>query len=86
MIGRPVRSGRTRRPGRPQWIVQLYVKGPDGGEIINVTVAGEQPKLTLGQSVIVKGLEVIPWVGDDGKSRTAFRAESLSGAAAPKAA
>src|SRR5262245_43131057 len=72
--------------GRLQWVVQLYVKGPDGGEIVNVTVAGEQPKLTLGQPVIVKGLEVIPWAGDDGKSRTAFRAESLSAAAAVKAA
>jgi hypothetical protein len=64
----------------------LYVKGQDGGEIINVTVAGEQPKLTLGQPVAVRGLEVIPWAGDDGKSRTAFRAESLSAAAAVKAA
>ena len=72
--------------GRLQWVVQLYVKGQDGGEIINVTVAGEQPKLTLGQPVTVKGLEVIPWVGDDGKSRTAFRAESIAAAAAVKAA
>jgi len=72
--------------GRLQWVVQLYVKGQDGGEIINVTVAGEQPKLTLGQPVSVRGLEVIPWAGDDGKSRTAFRAESITAAAAVKAA
>jgi hypothetical protein len=72
--------------GRLKWTVQLYVKGQDGGEIINVTVAGDQPKLTLGQPVAVKGLEVIPWVGDDGKSRTAFRAELISSAPAVKAA
>ena len=72
--------------GRLQWVVQLIAKGEDGAEIINVTVAGDQPKLTLGQPAAVRGLEVIPWAGDDGKSRTAFRAVSISVAAAAKAA
>jgi hypothetical protein len=72
--------------GRPLWIVQVIAKGPEGAEILNVTVAGDQPKLTAGSPVDLKGLEALPWTGKDGKSRTAFRAESITAAAAAKAA
>ena len=75
-----------RDSGRLLWIVQLYAKGPDGRELINVTTVGDQPKLTLDQTVSVRGLEVIPWTGNDGKSRTAYRAESIVAVAAAKAA
>jgi hypothetical protein len=75
-----------RETGRPLWIVQVIAKGPDGAEVLNVTVAGDQPKLTPGMTVDLKGLEAIPWAGKDGKSRTAYRAEAVHATATVKAA
>jgi hypothetical protein len=75
-----------KETGRPLWIVQVIAKGPDGAEVLNVTVAGEQPKLTAGVLVDLRNLEAIPWSGNDGKSHTAFRAQSAHAASAAKAA
>ena len=40
---------------------------PEGGEVIRVTVAGDQPRVTQGQPVRFEGLEAIPW-SNNGKS------------------
>ena len=66
-------------------IVQLAAKDATGIEVINVTVAGDEPKLAVGQTVQVRALEAVPWVKDD-RARVAYRAESLTPVAAKSAA
>ena len=65
----------------PLWVVPLAAKDPDGIELINVTVAGEEPKATVGQLVGVQGLEIGQYAmtGKNGsiKSGLWFRAEAI---------
>lgn len=65
----------------PLWIVGVAVKDATGIELINVTVAGVQPELTVGQHVSVRGLEVGAYAmsGKNGGIRSGlwFRAESI---------
>jgi hypothetical protein len=56
-----------------------------GGEILNVTVAGQPPKVTIGQAVSLSELEAIPWA-TNGRSGVAFRAKSITPKQAAKAA
>lgn len=74
-----------RQTGMPQWTVGLFAMDETGGEVIRVTVAGDQPKVSQGQPVIVRDLEAIAW-NNNGKSGVAFRAASIVSNAQPKAA
>lgn len=65
---------RDRNTGFPLWTVQLVAMEADGAEVINVTVASEQPpKVTPGQLVSPMELQAIPWA-QNGKNGVAFRA------------
>ena len=75
-----------RDTGRPVWVLEVLAQEPDGGQVIRVSVAGDQPRVTQGQQVRVEGLEAIPWVQHDKKtSGTAFRASAVVPAAAKAA-
>jgi hypothetical protein len=77
---------RDRNTGFPLWSVQLVAMEADGAEVINVTVAGEQPpKVNAGQLVTPVELQAIPWA-QNGKNGTAFRATELKPVAAGKSA
>jgi hypothetical protein len=74
-----------RDTGRPQWTVEVLAQDADRGEVIRVTVTGDQPKVSQGQPVRFDALEAIPW-SNNGKSGVAYRAASIQPTAAPKAA
>ena len=74
-----------RETGRPQWVVELLAQDSERGEVIRVTVAGDQPKVSPGQSVRIEGLEAIPW-NNNGKYGVAFRAVSIHPAQQARAA
>lgn len=71
-----------RKTGLSLKVVQVMVlESETGAEILNVTVAGEPPKVTVGQAVVLVDLEAIPWA-TNGKNGVAFRAKSISPATA----
>ena len=74
-----------RETGRPQWVVELLAQDSERGEVIRVTVAGDQPKVSPGQSVRIEGLEAIPW-NNNGKYGVAFRATAIHPAQQARAA
>ena len=74
-----------RDTGRPQWVVEVLAMDAERGEVIRVTVAGDEPRVNQGQPVAFSGLEAIPW-SNNGKSGVAFRAASIQSAAPSKAA
>ena len=74
-----------RDTGRPQWVVEVLAQDSERGEVIKVTVAGDQPRVTQGQPVRFEGLEAIPW-SNNGKSGVAYRAASIAPTAPVKAA
>ena len=74
-----------RDTGRPQWVVEVLALDSERGEVIRVTVAGDQPRVNQGQPVRFESLEAIPW-SNNGKSGVAFRAASVQPCSAPKAA
>lgn len=77
---------RDRNTGFPLWTVQLVAMEADGAEVINVTVAGQEPpKVTAGQLVTPVELQAIPWA-QNGKNGTAFRAQDLKPVATGKSA
>jgi hypothetical protein len=47
-----------------------------GAEVITVTVAGNPPKVSVGQDVQTVELEAIPWVQEK-RNGTAFRAKDV---------
>jgi hypothetical protein len=69
---------------RPIWTVRLGAvdTGRATKETIFVEVAGEQPRLTFDGFAMVHELVYAPWVGKDGKIKRAFRAASVTDAAA----
>lgn len=79
------RQRTDRRTQEPLWTVQLFALDDAGGEVIMVTVAGQAPKVSVGQQVMPVELEAIPWVQGT-RNGTAFRVKGLSVAAAAKAA
>ena len=70
--------------GMPMYATQVLALDDSGGEVLNVTVAGD-PKVTVTQSISVVGLVAIPWVQGD-RSGVAFRADALTPATASGAA
>ena len=74
-----------RESGRPQWVVEVLAQDSERGEVIRVTVTGDQPKVTTGQPVRFEGLEAIPW-SNNGKAGVAYRAASIHLTAPVKAA
>jgi hypothetical protein len=74
-----------RDTGQPQWVVEVLAQDDDRGEVIRVTVTGDQPKVTKGQSVRFDALEAIPWA-NNGRNGVAYRAASIQLTAPPKAA
>ena len=43
-----------RDTGQPQWVVEVLAQDADRGEVIKVTVTGDQPKVSPGQPVRFK--------------------------------
>lgn len=68
-----------RGTGRPMWSTQVFIQDDEGGEVLNVTTAGEKPNVTVGQIVSLVRLEALPWA-TNGRNGVAFRAESISSA------
>ena len=65
-----------RRTGELLYTVQLVAFDDTGAEVITVTVAGNPPKVTVGQDVLAVELEAIPWVQEK-RSGTAYRAKDV---------
>lgn len=74
-----------RQTKRPEWVVEVLALDSERGEVIRVTVTGDQPKVSQGQSVALSDLEAIPWTRD-GRSGVAYRAAGIHAPAAAKAA
>ena len=70
-----------RETGRPQWVVEVLAMDAERGEVIRVTVAGDEPKVHPGQPVRFADLEAIAW-NNNGKSGVAYRAAAIHPAAA----
>jgi hypothetical protein len=79
------RQKTNRKTNEPLWTVQVMALDTSGGEVINVTVAGQPPKVAVGQHVTPVELEAIPWA-QSGRNGVAFRAASLAAAVAGKSA
>ncbi len=62
--------------GVPLFATQVLALDDTGGEVLNVTVAGD-PKVTVTQAVSVSGLVAIPWAQGD-RSGVAFRADAIT--------
>ena len=81
-------NGRQRvdkRTGQALFTVQVTALDETGAEVLNVTVAGTPPRVTVGQYVTLVELEAIPWA-QDGRNGVAFRAKDIVPAAHVKAA
>jgi hypothetical protein len=53
-------------------------------ETIWVEVAGDEPRLTFDGYALVRDLVFAPWVGNDGKIKRQFRAETVEPAPSGK--
>jgi hypothetical protein len=73
------RQRTERGTGRPMWSTQVFVLDDDGGEVVTVTTAGENPTVKVGQLVSLSKLEALPWA-TNGRNGVAFRAEELKAA------
>jgi hypothetical protein len=69
----------------PEWVVEVLAQDPERGEVIRVTVTGDQPKVSQGQTVRFEDLEAIPWA-NNGRNGVAYRAISIHPAAQSRAA
>ena len=74
-----------RDTGRPQWVVEVLAQDSERGEVIRVTVTGDQPKVSQGQPVQFSDLEAIPWA-NNGRNGVAYRAVSIQPAQQARAA
>jgi len=70
----------------PLWVVQVMALDEEAGEMLKVTVAGDKPKVSRGQLVVLEGLEALPWNNSSGKSGVAYKAATIRPATAVKAA
>jgi hypothetical protein len=67
-----------RNTKEPLWTVQVMALDETGGEMINVTLAGNaMPKINVGQNVVPVELEAMPWA-TNGRNGVAYRAKSLN--------
>ena len=69
----------------PEWVVEVLAMDSEHGEVIRVTVTGDQPKVNQGQPVTFSELEAIPWA-NNGRNGVAYRAASIQPAAQARAA
>ena len=69
----------------PEWTVEVLALDSERGEVIRVTVTGDQPKVNPGQSVRFEGLEAIAW-NNNGKGGVAYRAAAIHPAPQSRAA
>ncbi len=65
-----------RATKRPEWVVEVLALDSERGEVIRVTVTGDQPKVHQGQPVTFSELEAIPWA-NNGRSGVAYRAAAI---------
>lgn len=82
------RQKADRNTGELLWTVQLLAidsRDERGGELLKVTVAGQPPKVNMGQAVSPTELEAVPWA-TNGRSGVAFRVKSIVPVQAAKAA
>ncbi|MFI9554421.1 hypothetical protein [Nonomuraea endophytica] len=79
------RQKSERETGRPMWVTQVMALDETGGEMINVTTAGERPTVIVGNQIALSKLEALPWA-TNGRNGVAFRAADikLAGASATK--
>ena len=69
----------------PEWVVEVLAMDSERGEVIRVTVTGDQPKVSQGQTVRFEELEAIPWA-NNGRNGVAYRAAAIHPAAQSRAA
>jgi hypothetical protein len=69
----------------PEWSVEVLAMDSERGEVIRVTVTGDQPKVSQGQPVAFSELEAIPWA-NNGRNGVAYRAAAIHPAAQSRAA
>src|SRR5436190_22234553 len=69
----------------PEWVVEVLAMDSERGEVIRVTVTGDQPKVNQGQPVRFEELEAIPWTHTD-RNGVAYRAAAIHPAAQARAA
>jgi hypothetical protein len=69
----------------PEWSVEVLAMDSERGEVIRVTVTGDQPKVSQGQPVAFAELEAIPWA-NNGRNGVAYRAAAIHPAAPSRAA
>jgi hypothetical protein len=69
----------------PEWSVEVLAMDSERGEVIRVTVTGDQPRVSQGQPVAFSELEAIPWA-NNGRNGVAYRAASIQGSAPSRAA
>ena len=69
----------------PEWVVEVLALDSERGEVIRVTVAGDQPKVNQGQPIRFDELEAIPWA-NNGRNGVAYRAASIQPTAQARAA
>jgi hypothetical protein len=69
----------------PEWVVEVLAMDSERGEVIRVTVTGDQPKLSQGQQVRFEELEAIPWA-NNGRNGVAYRAGAVQPPAQARAA
>ena len=70
---------------RPEWVVEVLAMDSERGEVIRVTVTGDQPKVSQGQPIRFEELEAIPWA-NNGRDGVAYRAAAIHPAAQNRAA
>lgn len=70
------RQRADRRTGELLFSVQVTARDDSGAQVINITVAGEEPKVTVDQIVVPVELEAIPWVQAT-RNGVAYRAKAL---------
>jgi hypothetical protein len=75
----------NRQSNLPEWVVEVLAMDSERGEVIRVTVTGDQPKVSQGQLVTFADLEAIPW-NNNGRNGVAYRAASIQPAAQSRAA
>jgi hypothetical protein len=66
-------------------VVEVLAQDSERGEVIRVTVTGDQPKVTPGTHVRFEDLEAIPWHNND-RDGVAYRAGAIQPAAQSRAA
>ena len=78
------RQKTTRKTNEPMWTVQVMALDGSGGEVLNLTIAGNRPNVKVGQSVRPVELEAIPWAQGT-RNGVAYRAVTLTSVTGSKA-